>query len=102
MARLLLVLVGGLARYPQDGGHWACFLQYVLGLRDFGHDVFWLGVLSSTDVHPRDERSFHIFFTRFVAVIPPRRARHRRPFAVRRGGLAGAPLPRGLPKADLQ
>src|SRR5438477_1441325 len=28
--------------YPQGGGHFWVYLQYVLGLRLLGHDVYWL------------------------------------------------------------
>jgi hypothetical protein len=30
---------GSLARYPQGGGHWTVFLQFLLGLEALGHDV---------------------------------------------------------------
>jgi hypothetical protein len=30
------------ANYPQGGGHFWVYLQYVLGLRLLGHDVYWL------------------------------------------------------------
>ena len=43
-----------LAKYPEGGGHWACFLQYFLGLRDLGHDVYWLEILPSTQDASRD------------------------------------------------
>jgi hypothetical protein len=65
LSRLRLVLAGALARYPEGAGHWACFLQYVFGLRDLGHDVFWLDLLPSTGEGARDERLIHIFLTRF-------------------------------------
>jgi hypothetical protein len=64
LSRLRLVLAGGLARYPEGAGHWACFLQYVLGLRDLGHDVFWLDLLPSTGVRTRDEHLAHLLFGR--------------------------------------
>jgi hypothetical protein len=67
LSRLRLVLAGGLARYPEGAGHWTCFLQYVLGLRDLGHDVFWLDLLPSTGVPARDEHLAHILFERFQA-----------------------------------
>jgi hypothetical protein len=65
MSRVRLVLAGGLARYPEGAGNWVCFLQYVLGLRDLGHDVFWLDLLPSTGQSARDERLINVFFTRF-------------------------------------
>jgi hypothetical protein len=66
-SRLRLVLAGGLARYPQGGGHWACFLQYVRGLADLGHDLFWLDVLPSSGARAQDEALIRIFFRRFRA-----------------------------------
>jgi hypothetical protein len=54
-----------LASYPQGGGHWSCFLQYLLGLRALGHDVFWIEVLQSTGNAVRDKRRIDIFFGRF-------------------------------------
>src|SRR5262249_1314402 len=54
-----------LAGYPQGGGHWSCFLQYLFGLKALGHDVFWLEVLHSTGNPVRDHRLIDIFFGRF-------------------------------------
>ena len=65
MSRLRLVLAGALARYPQGGGHWVCFLQYILGLRDLGHDVLWLDVLVSTGTRAGDESRARLLFKRF-------------------------------------
>src|SRR5438477_6266860 len=33
--------------YPQGGGHFWVYLQYVLGLRLLGHDVYWLEAFRS-------------------------------------------------------
>jgi hypothetical protein len=62
MSRLRLVLAGALARYPQGAGHWACFLQHILGLRDLGHDVLWLDVLVSTGTRAADESRAQLLF----------------------------------------
>src|SRR5205809_303284 len=35
------------ANYPQGGGHFWVYLQYVLGLRLLGHDVYWLEAFRS-------------------------------------------------------
>jgi hypothetical protein len=64
-SRLRLVLAGALARYPQGAGHWTCFLQYMLGLRDLGHDVLWLDVLVSTGTRATDESRAQLLFMRF-------------------------------------
>lgn len=66
MSKLRIVLANRtLATYPQGGGHWSCFLQYLFGLNAMGHDVFWLEVLSSTGNPTRDQRLIDIFFGRF-------------------------------------
>lgn len=66
MSKLRIVLANNtLASYPQGGGHWSCFLQYVFGLNAMGHDVFWLEVLTSTGNPTRDQRLIDIFFGRF-------------------------------------
>lgn len=54
-----------LAGYPQGGGHWSCFLQYLFGLKSLGHDVFWFEVLCSTGNKRVDDRLIKIFFGRF-------------------------------------
>lgn len=36
--------------YPEAGGHFSVFLQYLLGLLDLGHDAYWLEVF-----HPESE-----------------------------------------------
>lgn len=51
-----------LARYPEGGGHWSCFLQHFLGLRDLGHDVHWLEVLAPSGDAARDAALSARFF----------------------------------------
>jgi hypothetical protein len=53
-----------LAAYPQGGGHWSVFLQYLLGLGALGHDVLLLEVLTSTGDRAADERLASTFFAR--------------------------------------
>ena len=65
-SKLRIVLANStLSGYPQGGGHWACFLQYLFGLDALGHDVFWLEVLHSTGNAARDRRLVDVFFGRF-------------------------------------
>ena len=66
MSKLRLILGNGsLAAYPQGGGHWMVFLQYLLGLNALGHDVFWLELLKTTGDKERDRKLIRIFLTRF-------------------------------------
>jgi hypothetical protein len=65
-SKISLVLANRtLASYPQGGGHWACFLQYLFGLNALGHDVYWLEILPSSGNRSRDQRLIEIFFGRF-------------------------------------
>ena len=65
MRPVRIVLGGGfLAGYPEGGGHWMAFLQYLLGLRALGHDVLWLEVLRSTGDPARDRDRLAVFFRR--------------------------------------
>jgi hypothetical protein len=55
---------GSLAQYPPGGGHWSWFLQYPLGLRSLGHEVFWLELLRSSGDRDRDLALIGSFFKR--------------------------------------
>jgi hypothetical protein len=63
--RIVLADGGSLARYPEGGGHWSCFLQYLFGLHGLGHDVFWLEVLNSSGNEAQDQRRIDMFLHRF-------------------------------------
>jgi hypothetical protein len=64
-SKLRIVLANGsLAQYPQGGGHWTVFLQYLFGLDALGHDVFWLELLDATG-KARDQRLIRTFLNRF-------------------------------------
>lgn len=65
MSKLRIVLANGsLAQYPQGGGHWSVFLQYLFGLHALGHDVFWLELLKTTGDNSRDQKLIRTFLTR--------------------------------------
>jgi hypothetical protein len=64
--RIVLADGGSFAGYPQGGGHWSCFLQYLFGLDALGHNVFWLEVLQSCGNRARDQRLIDVFFKRFA------------------------------------
>ena len=55
---------GSLASYPPGGGHWSWFLQYPLGLRALGHQVFWLELLKASGDRERDLALIRDFFGR--------------------------------------
>lgn len=55
---------GGLARYPQGGGHWSWALQYLRGLKDLGHEVLLLQFLASTGSRATDRARADAFFAR--------------------------------------
>jgi hypothetical protein len=56
-----------IAKYPHGGGHWSWFLQYPLGLKSLGEDVFWLEMLGSSGDRSRDLRLIQDFFRRLAA-----------------------------------
>jgi hypothetical protein len=62
-----MVLAGGfLAHYPEGGGHWTGFLQYLLGLRALGHDAWWLELLGASGDPGLDRQRIDAFFARMT------------------------------------
>ena len=53
-----------LISYPQGGGHWTLFLQYLLGLRSLGHDVTLLELAWSTGNISQDEANVSNFLNK--------------------------------------
>jgi hypothetical protein len=53
-----------LADYPQGGGLWSWFLQYLLGLRALGHEVFVLELLRSRGDRRLDDHFVRSYFDR--------------------------------------
>jgi hypothetical protein len=65
ISALRIVLAeGSLARYPDGGGHWMVYLQYLLGLRALGHEAFFLELLWSTGDAGLDRQRITAFFDR--------------------------------------
>ncbi len=65
--RVKVVLAGAaMARYPQAGGHWSVYLQYLHGLDDLGHDLFWVELLESSGDEGSDSRTIAAFLRRFA------------------------------------
>ena len=68
MKRVRIVLGNGsLAAYPEGGGHWTVFLQYLVGLVALGHDVLWLELLRSTGDERVDRQRIDAFFAHMRA-----------------------------------
>lgn len=53
-----------LADYPEGGGHWSVFLQYIEGLRHLGHNVFLLERYNCTGKAALDEHRAKLFLSR--------------------------------------
>src|SRR5277367_2538242 len=52
---MLIVLASrSVANYPLGGGVWSWILQYPLGLRALGHNIFWLELMKSSGDRERD------------------------------------------------
>ena len=65
---MLIVLANSsLASYPLGGGVWSWMLQYPLGLRALGHDVFWIESMESCGDPALDREFANDFFTRIAA-----------------------------------
>lgn len=57
---------GSLAKYLPGGGHWSWFLQYPLGLRALGHQVFWFELLPASGDSGVDASRIAGFFARLA------------------------------------
>ena len=66
----IVVAGGGVAKYPQGGGHWAWALQYLRGLTALGHEVLFLQFLPwSAEGAVARERA-DVFFRRLERCWP--------------------------------
>ena len=63
----IVIATKGMTRYPTGGGHWSWLLQYLLGLRDLGHDVHLLEFMAPTGDAEFDARVPRIFRRRLAA-----------------------------------
>src|SRR5438034_11094318 len=52
------------ANYPQGGGHFWVYLQYVLGLRLLGHDVYWLEAFRTKGLEEQEAAALATFQAR--------------------------------------
>jgi len=63
MSSLRIVLANSsLAGYPEAGGLWMLYLQYLLGMLQLGHDVHWLELLSPHEDPNRTRQCIARFF----------------------------------------
>src|SRR5437764_7185224 len=63
------VVIGGykVASFPEGGGHFWVYLQYALGLRQLGCDVYWLEAFRSKGRHGQEEAALATFLARMDA-----------------------------------
>ena len=61
---LIAIASRTLASYPLGGGVWAWMLQYPLGLRALGHNIFWLELMKSSGDRARDAKLANDFLAR--------------------------------------
>lgn len=62
---MLIVLANrSVASYPQGGGVWSWIMQYPLGLRALGHNIFWLELMKSSGDRARDGEFANNFLSR--------------------------------------
>jgi len=54
----------GVVRFPEGGGHFWVYMQYVLGLRQLGCDVYWLEHFCSSGNREQDAAVLSTFVTR--------------------------------------
>jgi hypothetical protein len=54
----------GVSNFPEGGGHFSVYLQYVLGLRQLGYDVYWLEGFSTKGRVEREAAELAIFRAR--------------------------------------
>ena len=67
MSRTVVVSAFNVASFPEGGGHFWVYMQYVLGLRQNGCDVFWLERFVPGDDPARDDHARSTFFGRMAA-----------------------------------
>ena len=63
----VVVAPSNVAGFPEGGGHFWVYLQYVQGLRSLGCDVYWLEHLQSTGNVEQDQGNLEVFLRRMRA-----------------------------------
>src|SRR5262245_57047061 len=64
---LVIVSAHDVVNYPEGGGHFWVYLQYVQGLRNAGCDVWWLEEFCSTGDSQRDQEQLAVFSRRLAS-----------------------------------
>jgi hypothetical protein len=59
----------GVVRFPEGGGHFWVYMQYVLGLRQLGCDVYWLEHFLSSGNRQQDAVVLSTFVTRMESIF---------------------------------
>jgi len=65
--RTVVLCAYNVANFPEGGGHFWVYMQYALGLRACGCDVYWLERFRRGPDPQRDEASLATFFARMAA-----------------------------------
>src|SRR5262245_61609632 len=60
----VVVAPSNVAGFPEGGGHFWVYMQYVQGLRRLGCDVYWLEHIRGSRDARRDEDALRVFLTR--------------------------------------
>lgn len=64
---VVVISPSNVVTFPEGGGHFWVYLQYVEGLRQLGCDVYWLEQFRSSGDRAQDERMLSIFHQRMEA-----------------------------------
>jgi hypothetical protein len=60
----IVIAPTNVASFPEGGGHFWVYMQYVQGLRDLGCDVYWLEQFHSSGNRNQDQTTLTTFFER--------------------------------------
>src|SRR5438093_7249285 len=60
----VVIAAYNVAAFPEGGGHFSVYLQYVLGLRQLGCDVYWLEAFRTKGRSEREASALDTFHAR--------------------------------------
>jgi len=60
----VVISPSNVANFPEGGGHFWVYMQYVLGLRDIGVEVYWLEEFHASGDAAQDARALSVFHER--------------------------------------